>query len=160
MKALVLYDSTYGNTERIARAIGEALGDGCRVLRASDTSARDLIEAGLLLVGCPTQGGRPTGAVKKLLGGIEARALSGVAAAAFDTRFAPADQGLGLRLLMRVIGYAAPRIASQLEAKGARLVAPPEGFIVEGTEGPLRDGELERARAWAQRVRETIAVPV
>jgi flavodoxin I len=53
---------------------------------------------------------------------------------------------------MKVIGYAAPKIAKSLIAKGGRQVAPPEGFIVLDKEGPLRDGELERAAAWARDV--------
>jgi hypothetical protein len=66
----------------------------------------------------------------------------------FDTRLGPEDVGLGLRLLMNVIGYAAPRIAKALVAKGYTLVGEPKGFIVTGKEGPLADGELDRARNW------------
>jgi hypothetical protein len=51
---------------------------------------------------------------------------------------------------MKVIGYAAPRISSGLQAKGGRLAAAPEGFIVEDKEGPLKQGELERAASWAR----------
>ena len=39
-------------------------------------------------------------------------------------------------------------IAKRLRNGGYRLAAPPEGFIVTGTEGPLREGELARAREW------------
>ena len=54
-----------------------------------------------------------------------------------------------VRLLVRTGGYAAKRIAGQLQKCGGVLVALPEGFMVEGTEGPLSPGEEERARAWA-----------
>jgi hypothetical protein len=47
-------------------------------------------------------------------------------------------------------GYAAKRIANQLKRAGGSLIAPPEGFYVEDTEGPLKDGELERAANWAE----------
>lgn len=57
---------------------------------------------------------------------------------------------MGLRLLMSVIRTAAERIAKALVKKGGRLVAEPEGFIVEQKEGPLKQGELERARLWAK----------
>jgi|SRR5688572_22640809 flavodoxin I len=158
MRAVVLFDSTYGNTEQIARAIGGALED-CRVLAVSQAAAREASEAELLIVGCPTQGGRPTKPIAKMLGGLGTRVLAGTFVAAFDTRFAAAEQSLGLRLLMRVIGYAAPKIAAQLEKRGGRLATPPEGFIVVGKEGPLRPGELERAHAWAKRLVEKVAVP-
>ena len=69
----------------------------------------------------------------------------GKSVAAFDTRFELESQGVGLRLLMSVIRYAAPRLAKALEKKGGKLVAEPEGFIVENKEGPLKEGELERA---------------
>ena len=48
-------------------------------------------------------------------------------------------------------GYAAPSIAKRLEKAGGRLAVPPEGFAVVGTEGPMKQGELERAAEWAGR---------
>ena len=45
-------------------------------------------------------------------------------------------------------GKGAPAIAKELEAKGFTRLAEPTGFIVKGKYGPLRQGELERARAW------------
>src|SRR5687767_7698808 len=120
MKSLVLYDSTYGNTEALARAMGEALGDA-RASAIGDVVASDLRELDLLIVGSPTQGGRPTAALTRLLDSIPAKGLDGTRVAAFDTRFAAKDHGFGLRLLMKVIGFAAPRIARVLQAKGGRL---------------------------------------
>ena len=49
-----------------------------------------------------------------------------------------------------IFGYAAPEIARSLERNGGTLLAPPEGFVVLGMEGPLKEGELERAAGWAQ----------
>ena len=77
--------------------------------------------------------------------------------AAFDTRVDTASSGLPLRLLMSVIGYAAPKIAKELSAHGGLQARPPEGFIVEGREGPLRDGELERAIEWARSVHASVS---
>jgi hypothetical protein len=48
---------------------------------------------------------------------------------------------------------AAERIAKALAKKGGRLVAELEGFIVEQKEGPLKQGELERASNWAKAMR-------
>ncbi len=64
-----------------------------------------------------------------------------------------------LKLAVRMAGdnaWAATRIATQLEKDGATVVVPPEGFVVEGTEGPLRAGELERARAWGASIQATL----
>jgi flavodoxin I len=152
MKALVIYDSEYGNTEHAARAIVDSLAADARLLRASEARPADLNGIDLLVAGSPTQGGKPTAALKTLLDAIPAKGLKGIPAAAFDTRISASDSGLPLRLLMKLIGYAAPRIASGLAEKGARLMLPPEGFIVEGKEGPLREGEVLRAGDWAQQL--------
>jgi flavodoxin len=152
MKALIIYDSAYGNTEIIARAIARAFGDEAVVQRVSEAVAAGFEGLDWLIVGSPTQGGRPTKELAGFLRRLPAGALDGVSMATFDTRFAAADQGMGLRLLMRVIGYAAPRLAKGLQAKGGKLVLPTEGFIVEGKEGPLKQGEEDRALAWGQRL--------
>jgi hypothetical protein len=54
--------------------------------------------------------------------------------------------------MVKLFGYAAIPIANRLRKKGGELALPPEGFIVEGTEGPLRRGELERAADWARQL--------
>ena len=73
---------------------------------------------------------------------------------AFDTRISASDVGKGLRLLMKVGGYAAPHIANVLKKKGGNLVVPAEGFFVKDREGPLKEGERERAASWAKEVVE------
>lgn len=76
--------------------------------------------------------------------------------AALDTRLSAEDiESPALRFIVKTGGYAAKRIANRLQKSGGELVAPPEGFFVEGTEGPLKDGELERAADWAAPVMAT-----
>jgi flavodoxin len=147
VNAIVLYDSQYGNTERIAQAIADALGQygQARAVRVAETNPGELAEVDLLVVGCPTQGWRPTTAILSFLEHIQDGSWSGLAAAAFDTRFR------GPRLLT---GSAARRIAQSLQKKGCSLLLPAESFFIKGTEGPLQDGEIERAAAWARLVRQ------
>jgi flavodoxin len=156
MKALVVYDSVFGNTERVARAVGEALdrsGD-VEVLRVSKVSPEQLKRYDILIVGSPTRAFQPTGGTKKFLNRIPAGGLKGIRVAAFDTRLSVADTDSGLLVyLVRLFGYAAEPMADKLKKKGGDLAVPPEGFIVEGTEGPLREGELERAADWARQIR-------
>ena len=57
-----------------------------------------------------------------------------------------------LHFLVNIFGYAAGPIAEKLGRKSGELVIAPEGFIVKGTKGPLKEGELERAAAWAKQV--------
>ena len=152
MKALVIYDSVFGNTEKIAHTIASSLGARMTadLLRAHEVTPERLAGLDLLVVGSPTRGFRPTEAVAELLKGIRSKSLKGVKVAAFDTRL-KADEldSAGLKFVVKTGGYAAKRIAAQLQKAGANFFVPPEGFYVEATEGPLKPGELERAAAWA-----------
>jgi len=156
MKAWVVYDSAYGNTGQVAQAIGEALGspDEVEVARVTEVRPGQLAGAQLVIVGSPTQRFRPTPATTNLLKGIPPDGLKGVKVAAFDTRITEAEIGKVriLAFFVNIFGYAAKPIADRLEKKGGELVAPPEGFYVGGTEGPLLEGELERAGDWARQI--------
>jgi flavodoxin len=153
MKALVVYDSVFGNTEKVAQAMGKALGERAeaQVLRVGDVKAEHLAGLDALLVGSPTRAFSPTPAITSWLRGLPRDSLRGVQVAAFDTRFDEnnADSAI-LRFLVRIFGYAAEPIGKRLARKGGELAMPPEGFFVGGTEGPLDEGELERAAAWAR----------
>jgi len=142
MKALIVYDSAYGNTEKVAKTIGGAITGEVKVLRVGEVNPEELKTFDLLIVGSPTQGGRPTRAIQDFLNKVPAAALNGINVAAFDTR-------LSTRLV-GIFGYAAGRIASSLKRNGGTLLVSPEGFFVKGTQGPLKEGELERAANWAK----------
>ena len=156
MKALVAYDSTYGNTEQVARAIGAALGpqEEVETLRVGEITPEQLESVDLLVVGCPTQKFSPTGATTRLLKGLPKDSLKGVKVAAFDTRFT-VDEIEKVKILaffVRMFGYAAEPVAGRLQKKGGEMAVSPEPFYVSGTEGPLLEGELERAGAWARQI--------
>jgi flavodoxin len=143
MRALVIYDSKFGNTETIARTIAQALEEKATVnlARAAEYGEARWQGVDLLVVGCPTQGWRPTPDTTAFLGRIPKGALAHTAVAAFDTRF---DKSVWLT------GSAAKRIEGTLRKQGVRLVVPPESFFVDGSEGPLADGELSHATAWSK----------
>jgi flavodoxin len=144
MGTLVVYDSVYGNTEIVARAIAEALPGEVRVLRAGQVQAEDWETADLLIIGSPTHGALPTEAVQGLLGRIGAPTRESARAATFDTR-------LTWKFLERWGGFAAPKMADTLRKTGWTLVGEPGGFFVKGLKkGPLRRGEADRAAAWAK----------
>jgi len=145
MKTLIIYDSVHGNMAKVAQAIGDALAGEVSVRRVGGVSTAEVKSVDLLIVGSPTHGGWFTEAIKGWLDQVPATALQGIRVAAFDTRTPPTRLG-------RIFGYAAPRIADRLEKKGGTLLAPPEGFFVEGIKGPLKEGELERAAGWAQEI--------
>ena len=156
-KALVIYDSVFGNTEKIARAIGTGLGsdEDVQVLPVKDIKAGEIADLGILVVGSPTRKFTATAAIKKFVRRIRQESLQGVRVAAFDTRFSKEEIEKApaiLRFLEKKFGYAAEPILQKLEKKGGKAALPDEGFIVNGTEGPLRDGELERATNWAMQI--------
>ena len=149
MKALIVYDSVYGNTEKIAGAMAEAIvpPDEVNVLRAGEANPSELASIGLLIIGSPTHGGRPTPAVQDFLNKVPKLSPQVINVAAFDTRIQTK--------LVKVFGYAAGRIANNLKKKGGNLIASPEGFFVTGGQGPLKEGELERAADWAKGMLES-----
>jgi flavodoxin len=146
MKALVIYDSKFGNTERLARAIAEKLGgeEPAPMITAWTASPHNLVGIDLLAVGGPTQGHGISSALRVFLDRIPPEAVRGMSVVTFDTR---------LRWPRALSGSAAAGCARRLEKKGARLVAAPECFLVMAAEGPLVEGELGRARDWAEGVR-------
>ena len=155
MKTIVVYDSMYGNTEKIAKSIGDAITGDVKVISASKVNPSELESIDLLIVGAPTQAFRPTKPVQTIIENISGDTLRGVNVAAFDTRILASNVGKGLRLLMKMGGYAAPRIANALKKKGGNLLVSPEGFFVKDKEGPLKEGELERAASWAKEIVES-----
>ena len=156
MKFILIFDSLYGNTEQISRSIGTALSEQGEVtlVRVADFKMDMLSGVELLLVGSPTQKFRSTDAIKGFLKGIPAGRLKGIRVAAFDTRLTQSniDGTPILPHFVKIFGYAAEPIGKELQKKGGVLVVPPEGFYVEGTEGPLVEGELERAAEWARQL--------
>ena len=160
MKTLIVYDSAYGNTEQIARAIGNALGSAPDIvtLHVSEVAPNQLAGIDRLIVGSPTQRFSPTPAISDFLKGIPKNGLKNIEVAAFDTRYTQEEIDSVSSLLsfsVKVAGksaYAAKKIADGLKKKGGDLLAPPEGFFVKATDGPLLEGELERAAQWARRM--------
>ena len=162
MKIAVVFESIYGNTAAIAQAVAE----GLRALGEVDVRAvgDELVEADLLVVGAPTHAhGLPSSMTRKAIEAAaeEAEAkgnpldyqptagmrkfldrlpeVDGPPAACFDTRF---DKS---RILT---GSAAKTMARKLGRRGYRIIAEPESFFVLDAEGPLKEGELDRARRW------------
>jgi flavodoxin len=146
MNTLVVYDSQFGNTERIALKIAETLGEFgvSRAIRVAEFSNDALRDINLLVLGCPTQAWHSTPNMQTLVKALESEEPQGLAIAEFDTRL---DKPRWLT------GSAAKLMAKQLKDVGVSLV-PPESFLVTGTEGPLQPGELERAEEWARELHE------
>jgi flavodoxin I len=159
MKALVVYDSFFGNTEKIARAVGAAIGDALssqaevHAMRVGDVKPEHLTGLTLLIVGSPTRAFSASPATKAWLKALAPNSLCGVEVAAFDTRADMNDvNSRALTAFVKLFGYAAEPIAGSLTKRGGTLVIPAEGFLIVDKEGPLKEGELERATAWGRQI--------
>lgn len=161
MKALVVYESLWGNTAAIATAIAEGLGPDAEARSTATATPTDLAGADLIVAGGPVfafhlstdhvrgkiqthpEPGAPAPDLShpSVRSWLAALPEGTARCAAFDTH------------VRGPFGKGAPTVADELQAKGYHLMAPPEGFIVTGKYGPLKDGELERARDWGQQLR-------
>ena len=149
MKSLVIFESRFGNTALIARAVADALRErgSSRLLAVEDATATDLEGIDLLAVGGPTHAHGISAALGAWLKRLPADLPRELPVATFDTRF---------RMARFLTGSAAGVIARRLRHLGARPIAPPQSFFVTESEGPLADGETERAIAWARGLAEHV----
>jgi len=157
MKALIVYDSFFGNTEKIALAIGKAFGNTKEVTICKAVNVKPNMLDGLdyLIVGSPTRAFSPSPATKSFLKSIPSKKLAGVKVAAFDTRIAMTDKVPGfLRFMAKLFGYADKPILDGLKKKGGEETVPSEGFFVLDSEGPLGKGEIERAVVWVKQIKK------
>jgi hypothetical protein len=175
MRALVVYESMHGNTERIAEAIAQGIRSavtdderdieirevGTLAGKIDDVDLLDLDQLDLLVVGGPIHNwGMTRESTRKEVrkrAGNKTIVSTGIGIREFLADVHDADPGqrpaaatfdTAIRKRWFPSGSAAKPAARRLARRGYRLVAKPEHFYVEGRNGPLVAGELERARAW------------
>jgi flavodoxin I len=153
MDCLIVYDTVYGNTEQVARAIATALVPAHSVLliRADQIARLDTASIDLLIVGGPTHRHRISPKIAAVLKATPRGTPKGVKVVAFDTRY---------RMAAWLSGSAASDIARRLRKLGGSLQVAPESFFMERDMPPrgekrrhnlerLEAGEIERAAKWA-----------
>lgn len=151
MKSLIVYDSFFGNTEKVAYALGQALGS--ETVKVQNLVPDQLLGVELLILGSPTRAFSPSPDIKKFLKSQPSQAFKGMKVTAFDTRLSMVDvNSRFLSFMVKIFGYAAETMVKILQKKGGTLLVPPEWFLVKDSEGPLKDGELERTAEWAQHI--------
>jgi len=182
MRVAVVFESLFGNTHEVAQAIARGVSDArpdaqVDVLKVGEADARLVAAADLLIVGGPTHiRGMTTGLSRKMGVSAEEKKEPGERhelepgaegpgvrdwfrglpktpdrrpAAAFDTRIGA-----------RMAGGAAHGIARRLQHHGYEVIAEPEGFLIQDDgEGPLKEGEQDRARGWATGLIRRATVP-
>jgi hypothetical protein len=164
MRALVVYESMWGNTRQVAEAIGKGLGDA-RVLEVQGATAAELGDVELLVVGGPTHAfsmsrpatrrdaverGAPAAGesrgVREWLDGLPA--VLPMPVATFDTK---------VTSVRNLPGSAAKGAARMVHRHHHGTVVDRRSFYVEDTGGPLAPGELERAARWGADLAATVA---
>ena len=141
MKALVIYDSNYGNTKEIALKISVGLGTDSKAIPVTEFKREYLNGVTHLVVGSPILGWRPSENTNKLLDSFESEELKSMKVTSFDTR---------VKIFFH--GDASNKILRRLIDKGGEKSCDPKVFFVKDKEGPLFEGELERAEEWGREI--------
>jgi len=147
MKGIVVFDTSYGNTKTIAQTISETLResgidvDAFHVKEVKKISAK---EHDFLVIGSPTRFGTMSFAMKGFLGKVKSEEWANKPFAAFDTE--------NPENIEKKEGSAAEKIAAKLKDKNMNQLLPVLKALVFGMKGPLKDGEIERAKEYARRL--------
>ena len=144
MKILVVYDtwSQNRNTEKVANSMCDVLrekGFDVDCLFAKNIDPASLKNYDCVLAGSPTQWHKATGSIMRFLKQFDKGEFSGKLAVAFDTQ-----------ILMKFSGNAANGIEKRLKKLGFKIVMPPLVTYVEGKDIHLKEGELEKAKEYAE----------
>lgn len=156
MKALVAYESFFGNTKTIGDAIARGLTQNHEVTvkPTQDLSDIDFMQHDIIVIGSATRGFRPSPETQKVLFILKSKTLSGKHVAAFDTRIKlETIDSRFLRFIVDLGGYAASKILKKLVSSGGIKFCKPEGFLVLDKEGPLEKGEVGRAEKWGSKIK-------
>ena len=165
MKTIVVYESFWGNTAAVARAVAEGYGPESKALSTAEAAGEALSGIQLIVAGAPVIGFRlsteearrsmsrdprysekpPDLSSPALRSWLSALPSGAGYFAAFDTRFRWSP------------GSATGAIARALEQAGYRRLDRDQRFLVKGVYGPLADGELERAMAWGTKLAQLSA---
>lgn len=145
MNTYVIYDSYFGNTKIIAETIAKELGNGTKISSVKDFDINEIDKVDLLVLGSPIRGWKPTENIENFLNSL--KNLEKINAATFDTR---------VRIFFH--GDAAKAMSKKLKELGAEIIIPPQFFEVKGKEGPLFEGEIEKAVKWAKLIKNAYGI--
>ena len=154
MKAIVVYETHWGNTAAVARAIAEGIGEGTPALTTHEATEAVLEGIDLIVAGAPVMAFRlPTDAVLERMAHDEKNADADLTHPSMRAwlDLLPRGRGRGAAFETRLwwsLGGATGAIEKGLEAAGYRPFTKSRKFVVTGAQGPLREGELDEARAW------------
>ncbi len=162
MKAIVVYESHWGNTAAIARAIAEGLGPGVAALSTAEAVAEAVADADLIVAGAPLLGfSLPSDAMIRGLAKEHGPMPADLSHPSMRSWLEGVPQGKGRAAAFETgiswsPGSAGKAILSRLQKAGYEPAAKPQRFVVQNRYGPLRGGELERAKAWGAELAQSV----
>jgi len=149
MNSIIVYDTSYGNTKKIAETIAETLkesGMEVTLFKVNEVKKLSAKDYNLLVLGSPTKFGTMTFAMKWFLGKVKSEEWMNKPFAAFDTEN---PENIEQSQLQNKEWSAAEKIAEKLKEKKMNQLAPVLKALVLGQKGPLVEGEINRAREYA-----------
>ena len=160
MKAIVVYESLWGNTAAVARAIAAGLGPDARALSTAEATPDAVAGADLIVAGAPLFAFRlPTDDIRET---IRKKAASFAAPPDLShpalrawLETLPPGRGRGAAFETRMWfspGGATGAILQEFKKAGYEPLARGKRFRVTGMYGPLKSGELDRAREWGRKL--------
>jgi len=145
MKGIVVYDTSYGNTKKIAETITEALkesGIEVDLFDVKDVKKLSAKDYNFLVLGSPTRFGTMSFAIRSFLGKVKSEEWMNKPFAAFDTE--------NPENVEKKQGSAAEKIAEKLKEKKMNQLLPVLKALVFEMKGPLEEGEIERTKEYAR----------
>jgi hypothetical protein len=163
MHAIVVYESHWGCTKAVAHAIAEGIGEEARALTTDEATPEVVARADLIVAGAPVIAfALPrAGAAAQLAADTKAPRPADVSHPLLRTWLDGIPGGRGRFAAFETRIWWSPRgstgtIESRLSKAGYTRIAKAERFVVAGAYGPLREGELERAREWGATLKGAI----
>jgi flavodoxin len=152
MKTVIVYDTLYGNTGLLARVIANRLPDTSLVHVDALTSEK-LDGVQLIFAGSPSRGYNATQKLRTAVEALPKASLKGKSVAVFETRLnAAKHMPRIIRYLLKNTGWGDAKLDALFLRKGAQLISPLGLFYVVSQEGPLREGETNKAEQWAKQI--------
>lgn len=159
--ALVVYESMFGHTERVAHAIAEGLGTSMEVevVEVGQAPVEPAPGVGLVVAGGPTHAFSMTRATTRAdaIGRGAGHGQQGVGLREWIGQLPPVDGDPPLvtfdtrvASMRHLPGSAAKSAARAARRRGYRIAAAAQSFYVDDVDGPLLDGELDRAVDWGR----------
>lgn len=147
MKVLIVYESKYGNTKKVAETIGEGIteeGNETDVLHVKAVERETVKDYDVILIGSPTYVGSHSRSIKKFIKSLKNLSLKGKSFAVFDTQMGGTEGGF-LRNTIKKMEDQIKKVIPSLKKISSGLA-----IEVKGIKGPLGEGELPKCKKFGR----------